>query len=275
MEARSLSRVEARIVLSLEAEGVVEVTLDEIEGRARVSRGFARKLAHALVQKGWLQRVARGRYLLNPARHGAEAIPDTDPFRLGARIARPYYFGFATAAELLGLLPQASRVYYVATPARSAARILHAAQFRRVHVDPSRFFGTREIVRRGERLVVSDVERTILDCLDRPDLSGGLGGVARILESAEGRIRWERLHVYLGRLGQRSLALRLGFLAERVLRRRPPPARWVRRTLPRPTDPYVPLGAPREFGRRGPHDARWRIIRNVPDSVLFAEVDLR
>ncbi|MCI4367036.1 MAG: hypothetical protein L3K08_04735 [Thermoplasmata archaeon] len=275
MEIRSLSRAEARVVLSMEAEGLEDLTLDGVETRAKVSRAFARKIAHTLVQKGWVQRVGRGRYLLNPARHGAESVPDTDPLRLGARIARPYYFGFATAAELHGLLPQASRVYYVVTPVRGGSRWLHAAQFRRVHVAPRRFFGTTEIPRRGERVMVSDVERTVLDCLERPELAGGLGGVARILESAGPTLRWERLDRYLQRLGRRSLALRLGYLAERVRMRRPPPARWVRRTMARPGDPYVPLGPPKEFGRRGVHDGRWHIVQNVGESVLQAEVDLR
>jgi hypothetical protein len=43
----------------------------------------------------------------------------------------------------------------------------------------------------------------------------------------------------------------------------------------RADDPYVPLGSPREFGRRGPHDPRWHVIRNVPTAVLKAEVDVR
>jgi predicted transcriptional regulator of viral defense system len=226
METRSLTRPGARVVLSLEDEGLEDVSLEERQRRAQVSRAFARKIAHTLVQKGWLQRVGRGRYLLNPARHGTEAVPDTDPPRVGTRLARPDYFGYATAAELLGLLPRASRVYYVVTSSRGDSRVRHVAQFLRVHVDPARFFGTRAFVRRGERVVVSDVERTILDCLARPEFSGGLGGFVRVLESAGGRIRWDRLRGYLVRYGERSVAVRLGFLTERLQRPRTPPGRW-------------------------------------------------
>jgi predicted transcriptional regulator of viral defense system len=275
VETRTLSAVEARIVLSLEAEDRAEVSLDSIQKRARVSRGYARKLAHTLVTKGWLQRVGRGEYLLSPARHGPGAYPDTDPLRFGSRIASPYYFGFATAAELLGLLPQASRVYYIVTTARGGARLVHAAQFRRIRIAPERFFGTKQLTRRGETVVVSDLERTLLDCLARPDLGGGLGGVLRMLESAGRNVDWRRLDRYLARLGQRSLALRLGFLVEQLPEGPQPPSAWLRRTVARPAEPYVPLGPPREFGRRGAHDARWHVIRNVPDSLLHAEVDLR
>lgn len=275
MDVRSLSRTEAKIVLSLEAEGAVDLSLDDLRVRAGISSGFARKVAHDLVKKGWLQRVGRGRYLLSPSRHGPDAIPDTDPFRLGSRIVSPYYFGYATAAELLGLLPQASRVYYLVTPKPGSSHWVHAAQFRRIHVAPSRFFGAQPLKRRGESLQVSDTERTVLDCLSRPELSGGLGGVVQVIESAGPRLHWRRLGRYLHRLGRRSLTQRLGFLVELLAPQVRPPKGWLDRWAARPSDSFVPLGAPREFGRRGPHDRRWHIIRNVPETLLRSEVDLR
>lgn len=275
METRSLSRSEARVVLSLESEGELDVTLEGVRERAGVSPGFARKIAHGLVRKGWLQRVGRGRYLLNPSRHGPDAIADTDPFRLGSRIVSPYYFGFVTAAELLGLLPQISRTYYIVTPTRGSGQRVHAAQFRRITVDSSRFFGCQTIVRRGETISISDRERTVLDCLARPELSGGMGGVAKIIESAASTLNWVRLDRYLRRIGSRSLTLRLGYLIEEFGRAARPPARWVDRARGRSAEPYVPLGPPAEFGRRGTHDRRWHLILNVPEARLRAEVDVR
>lgn len=275
MKARSLSRTEARVVLSLEEEGREDTDLKEIASRARISAGFARKVAHDLVQKGWLQRVGRGRYLLNPSSHGPDAIPDLDPLRIGSRIAAPYYFGYATAAELLGLLPQASRVYYVVTPARGTAIRSPVARYRRITVASGRFFGFRELVRRGQTLSVSDAERTVLDCLSRPEFSGGLGGVVQVLTTAARRLDWSKLGGYLERLGSRSLALRLGYLIEwsGPLARAPKP--WLDRLRAQPAEPFVPLGFAKEFGRRGPRDPRWHVIQNVPDAVLRAEVEPR
>ena len=275
MATRSLSRTEARVVLSLEEEGREDLTLAELRVRARISSSFARKVAHDLVRKHWLQRVGRGRYLLNPSRQGAEGVPDTDPLRLGSRLAAPYYFGYATAAELLGLLPQASRVYYVVTPRRGGDLVRPFARIRRVTTAAGRIFGVQELVRRGERLSVSDPERTVLDCLSRPELSGGIGGVVQILSSRAGRMDWARLHRHLDRLGSHSLSRRLGYLLEWLDPRPPVPAGWLERLRARDGGAYVPLGPPREFGRRGPHDARWRIVRNVPEALLRSEVEIR
>jgi predicted transcriptional regulator of viral defense system len=270
---RSLSAIEARVILSLEADGESELSLDTIEQRAEVRRGFARKLAHDLVRKGWIQRVGRGRYLLNPSERGPDALPDTDPLRIGSHIVRPYYFGYASAAELWGFLLQAGRVYYIVTPVRTAVRLDHPAQFRFVRTRPDWFFGSQEMRRRGETLLVSDPERTVIDCVGRPELSGGLGGVAQIIARSKDRLVWRRLSEYLERLGQRSLALRVGFLLERIRPSVIPPANFTDRWRARRGEPWVPLGPPRTFGRRGPHDPRWHIVQNVPDRVLFSEVE--
>ena len=251
------------------------MTLGGIQQRAGVSPGFARKLAHDLVRRGWLQRVRRGTYLLNPSRHGPDALPDSDPLRVGSHLLRRYYFAYATAAELQGLFPQASRVYYLVTTERSRVGSGPQGRFHVVRVQPPHFFGTRSIVRRGETLVVSDPERTVLDCLRRPELSGGMAGVAQIFALAKPRIDWRRLGTYLHRIGRRSLELRCGFLAERVRPSVRPPPHWIRSRLPRAEEPFVPLAPPSVYGRGGPRDRRWHIVRNVSDAQLFAEGELR
>ncbi len=275
MDVRSLSKTEARIVLSLEADDLDLVTLDGIRKRALVSPGFARKLAHDLVRRGWLQRVRRGTYLLNPSRHGPDALPDTDPLRVGSRLVDPYYFGFATAAELEGLFPQASRVYYIVTTTRWVPGKDRADRFRVVRVTPTRFFGIRTVRRRGVELRVSDRERTLIDSLNRPQFSGGMAGVAQIFALAKPKLNWTRLGSYLDRFGNRSLTLRAGFLSEHIRPSIPIPSSWVRARLPDPDEPYVPLGPPKTHGRRGKYDPRWHVIRNVSDALLFAEGEVQ
>jgi predicted transcriptional regulator of viral defense system len=275
VDSRSLSKTEAKIILSMEAERIDLVSLDEVQVRAGVSPGFARKLAHDLVRKGWLQRARRGQYLLNPSSHGPDALRDTDPFRVGSHLVAPYYFGYASAAELEGLLPQASSVYFLVTTARWVPGEVAAHRFRVVHVSPSRFFGVRSLVRRGVSLFVSDLERTVLDCLNRPELAGGMAGASHIFAVAKPRLNWSRLSAYLDRFGSESLRRRARFLSEILRPSVQPPAGWIRRSLPGAREPYVPLGAPKTYGRSGPRDARWRIVRNVSDAELYAEGKIR
>ena len=263
------------MVLGLEARHQDEVSVGGIEELAQVRRGFARKLAHRLVSKGWFVRVGRGRYLLTPSHYGPDAGPEADPLRVGSHLVRPYYFGYGSAAELWGLLLSAGRTYYLASPARAATKIPGPARFRLVHVSPARFFGTTELRRRGTTLVVSDRERTVLDCLQRPELSGGMAGATQVLARAKPTLRWARLARYLRRSGSRSLARRLGYLADHIRPSVRPPQAFLRRLQPGARAPWVPLGSPRSYGRAGRRDPRWRVVLNVPERELFAEADTR
>jgi predicted transcriptional regulator of viral defense system len=274
VESRSLSRTEARVVLTLEAAGQERLDLGDIRRLAKVSPGFARKLAHDLVRKGWIQRTRRGEYVLNPSSAGPDPYPDLDPLRIGSHLAAPYYFGYGTAAELHGLLQQPGRVYYVVTPRRVAARSVGTSRIQPIRTSRERMFGRASLTRRGNRITVSDLERTLVDCLDRPDLSGGMSGVAHAFALAKPRLNWDRLSRYLRRMESRSLQLRLGYLTERVRPSVRAPAGWVERWLPFPASGYVPLAPARRYGRRGPHDARWHVVRNVPDRELFAEGEI-
>jgi len=273
VSVRSLSGTEARVILALEARRQDEVTLDEIEALAHVRRGFARKLAHGLVVKSWLRRVGRGRYLRTPTSYGPDAGPEADPLRIGRHLVRPYYFAYGTAAELWGLSLHPGRTYYLVTPSRTRASVSGAARFHMVRTDPARFFGFADLRRRGETLIVSDRERTVLDCLRRPEYAGGFAGAAQILARAKAKLAWGRLAAYAARLGGRSLQRRLGYLAETLRPSVAPPPAVLARLRPRPADAWVPLGPPRMYGRSGPRDQRWRLLLNVPERELFAEAD--
>jgi predicted transcriptional regulator of viral defense system len=273
--ARSLSPAEARVVLGREAEGEETLRLTDIRRLAAVRPGHARKLAHDLVGKGWLAPIGRGRYLLNPGHHGPDRLPDTDPLRYGSRLVDPYYFAYATAAELRGYLAQAGRVYYIATTRRASFRPRHTARFQFVRLAPSRFFGSEPWTRRGEVLRVSNAERTLLDALDRPELSGGLGGVVQIVRGAAREVSWDRLAAYLRRWGNRSLARRVGYWLDHLPLPRRPPARWVASVLPAASEPFVPLVGGSQFPRQGPRDRRWRLIENVGARRWRSEVEPR
>ncbi len=273
--ARSLSLTEARVILGREAEGPETLDLADVQRLAGVRPVHARKLAHDLLRKGWLARIGRGRYLVNPGHHGPDRLPDADPLRYGSHLVDPYFFAYGTAAELRGYLAQAGRVYYLATPRRVTFRPRHVAQFRFVRLAPDRFFGGVPWRRRGEVLRVSDPERTLLDCLDRPEFSGGLGGVAQVISRGSAEVRWDRLASYLRRRGDRRLARRLGFWLEHLPLVRRPPARWTTAWLPGPTEPPALLAAGREHPRRGTLDPRWRLVENTDPHRWRSEVEPR
>lgn len=137
-------------------------------------------------------------------------------------------------------------------------------RFRIVRVKPRKFFGSHGY-RAGESHVeVTDREKTIVDCLDRPDLSGGLDQVAKALLSGDGDFDWDRTTRYLRRFGSGAVVKRYGFLVEALGLTHPPEPRMLDEWLDLRTagisklDPSTP---------RKPHRiaTRWRIEVNLPE----------
>ena len=64
--------------------------------------------------------------------------------------------------------------------------------------------------------MISDREKTAIDCIDRPALAGGVGETATILATASRRFDWNKAADYLERINSGALVRRFGWLVDHV-----------------------------------------------------------
>ena len=213
---RSLSPQESRVVLHMAQHGSREVERQEIIDMLRVSPQAADHVIRSLRRKGWLERASWGRYLLVPPEMGPDAIGESNVLALASRIAQPYYFGYGTAAMHYGFTTQHRRVVQLVTSMRARNRRVLDTEVRIVNPVPGKFFGFGPADVLGYTVMMSDHEKTAIDCIDRPDLAGGEGEAATILATACRRIDWHKAAGYLDRMSSKTLTRRCGWLAERA-----------------------------------------------------------
>jgi predicted transcriptional regulator of viral defense system len=211
---RSLSPLESRIVLVLTEQGKREISRSEIVQLLGVSIKAADHVIHSLRRKGWLERASWGKYLLITPDQGPEALGESNLLALSSRIAEPYYIGFGTAATYYGFTTQHRNVIWLVTPKRLRDRQVGEAQVRIVNPVKRKFFGFGLVDVLGYKVLLSDREKTVIDCVDRPELAGGIGEVAYILATASRRFDWEKAVDYLERIGSSSLICRFGWLVD-------------------------------------------------------------
>jgi predicted transcriptional regulator of viral defense system len=131
----------------------------------------------------------------------------------------PGYIGGRTAAEHWDLTEQIFRdiVVFTARPIRERTKQTGGAQFTLRRIPESRIFGTSAVWRGQTKVMVSDIDRTILDMLSDPSIGGGIQHVEdcldRYLQKEESNTA--RLIEYADRLANGAVFKRLGFLAER------------------------------------------------------------
>ena len=210
---RSLSPQESKVVLALSEQGRRETTREDVIRVLGTSPEAADHVIRSLRRKGWLERGGWGHYLLIPPDQGWQALGESNILALASSIASPYYFGFATAATHYGLTTQLRSTIFLVTPKHVRPKEIQGTKIRIVKVAPRRFFGFGPVDALGYQVMMSDREKTVLDCIDRPPLAGGIGEAATILATAARRFDWEKATSYLQQIGSVSLVRRLGWLA--------------------------------------------------------------
>ena len=265
----SLSNAEASFLTALAASGKQIFAMKdgyEVLGEGNSTRNTLARL----VAKGWLERIEKGKYLIVPLEAGPGRTWTEDAHVIAGHLVSPGVVGYWSALYYWNLTEQVPRVTCVQTTARKEnrrPRVL-GMRFRIVRVKPRKFFGNHGY-RAGESHVeVTDREKTIVDCLDRPDLSGGLDQVAKALLSGDGEFDWDRTTMYLCRFGSGAVVKRYGFLVEALGLTHPPEPRMLDEWLDLRTagisklDPSTP---------RKPHRiaTRWRIGVNLLEEGLL------
>jgi predicted transcriptional regulator of viral defense system len=273
MTDRSLSPLEAKLILHLEWEKQFVVTTEEVMQILNVSYDHARQVVHRLARDRWLSLITPGIYELIPAERGEHAFEDTNPLFIGGALVDPYYFSFATASFFHGLSTQASQTVFIATNQNRPRRILvRGKEYRLVHQPIYKFFGWSEVDAYGSQVNMAEPEKTILDCLDHPAYTGDIPEVATMLWRGKSSLDWQKLVAYSVRFKTQTILQRLGYLIDLL---KLPIIDQARRVLLTKVDGKNKcyLGRPRLWNTGGNYDSTWGVIDNIPQRELLAEIE--
>ena len=273
--ARSLSPLEAKLILHLEWEKQPVVTIKETMDILGCSYDHARQILSRLAHNRWLMSITPGKYELIPAERGEHAFPDMNPLFIGSTLVTPYYFSFATGAFFHGLSTQASATVYIATTVQKKRRrvTIRGKEYRLVVQPAHKFFGAVEVDAYGTSVMMAEREKTVLDCLDRPAYAGDLPEVAAMLWWGRGQLDWERLAEYAPRFRSQALIQRLGYLTGLLDIPLSDTAQETLKASMGQSTSY--LGRPARWGTGGEYDATWSIVDNMPRQELLAEIEVR
>ncbi len=216
------------------------------------NRGY--KLLHRLEGRGFIKRLARGRYVVVGLGVG-EVLGQ--PFFLGTRLVEPSYISYWSALHFYGWTEQAPRLIFVANTKRSGRRRVEAYAFRLVKLRPSRFFGYTLESQGPYEFPIAEREKAIVDSLWRPSLVGGMEEVSKCLRGAIDELKLEVLESYTLGMDARTLASRLGFLLERL-------GKDSKALGNNASSVYVKLDP--DGPRRGRFHARWKVIDNLREA---------
>lgn len=212
-----LSTRESRLLSRLASEGHQIISIDDIETTLEVPSNTAREIASRLTEKGWLDRLLPGRYLIIPLAAGEEAIYTTHEYLIATHVAEPMYIGYYSALSHHGLTEQVPRTVYVVTPTRAQSREIHGVPYRVTTITERKFFGFEPTSIEGTTVHVSDLEKTLVDCADHPEFCGGIRELATAMVAADEQgCSWRTVGEYLDHLDNGAATKRIVYLADQL-----------------------------------------------------------
>jgi len=249
---RGLGGSTAELLHKLRRRGLVFTFREALEVSG-YDRQYLKLILYLLERGGWIERVERGKYVILPL----EAEKDRytlHEFVVGSILVKSSAIAYWSALHFHGLTEQMPGVVFVQTISRKKRRelVVFNTVYRIVRVVKRKFFGLEPVWVEGSKVYVTDKEKTIIDCLDKPQYCGGIIEVYKALK--DGNLDVEKLSKYLTLFGSGAVAKRLVYLAELVGLDLNIPGRLIKKGIVL-LDPTMP--------RRGWVDYRLKLLINL------------
>ncbi len=170
------------------------------------------------IKAGNLIRIRRGLYAVVP--QGASAntfLPD--PYLIAAKLTNDAIISYHSALAFYGKSYSVSHQFCISTQARSTKILFRDDLFRLILLPKTlretqqQNFDVKKIIYRGCQIAITGFERTLVDTLDRPDLSSGWEEIWRSLESIE-YLDIDKIIQYAILLGNATTTALVGFYLE-------------------------------------------------------------
>lgn len=212
---KTLGPVSANLITQFQKMGKTIFTLEDagrIYGKDQFATG---DFLSELVKRGVLARIKAGVYLI--LQTGAENTQLRNWPIIAREIATPhlYFISHYSAMRIHGMTSHPIIDIYITVSVRLPDKKLKDLQYHFIYSKKEHFWGIQSHwATKQERVEVSDLERTVLDGLDRPDICGGLTDVARGIWVKQNDIDWTKLVQYAKKFKTKAAVKRLGFIVE-------------------------------------------------------------
>lgn len=177
--------------------------LNRIESDIGVQFKNLNEVLENLEQKGFLKRIEKGKYVRSIF---------NDPYVIGNLLIEESAIAYWSALHLHGLTPRFPNVIFLQSTKRKNNKRVFGVEYKFVFVSNRKFQGIIENGYGNLQYRITDINKTIVDCFDLPQYSGGFTELVQAFSSAKSNSR--DLINYAESINNIAAIKRMGFLAE-------------------------------------------------------------
>ena len=177
-----------------------------------------RELLSDMTKRGLLMRLKDGVYHIIPYEANAETfMPDWHLIAEYLIKDTPHYIGYYSALQIHNLITQPSlkEQIVVAKQVRPSEIKIKKIPFQFIYHNEKHFFGAKKVwIDNFNKVMCSDLEKTFIDCLFKPDYAGGIVEIAKAIYASKEKINYNTLLEYAKKFGSQAVIKRFGLILE-------------------------------------------------------------
>mgnify|MGYP000894299233 CR=1 FL=1 len=264
---KTLGPQAVNLVTTLYEENKAVFRLEDVRRILDIQEQLAMSFVRQLVNRGVAGRLKPGLFILVPLELGREKEYMGSPLIVARELTagKDYYLSHGTAMEIHGMVTQPQLIVHITMMERRRPLHILGTDFQFITCKKEHFFGTSEHwATKQEKVIVSDMEKTVIDGLRQPEYCGGITEISKGIWIRRLNLDLDRLIAYALRMDIGAVIRRLGYILELYEIGSPENRENLRNHL---TNTYVkldPLLPP-----EGSFIRKWRLHLNVsPDELL-------
>jgi predicted transcriptional regulator of viral defense system len=228
------------------------------------------QLLSDMTKRGLLMRLKEGVYYVIPYEADPENyMPDWHLVAQCLVKGAPHYIGYYSALQIHNLITQPSlkEQIVVSKQQRPSEIRIKDVPFQFIYHNEKHFFGMKKMwIDNFHQVHCSDLEKTLIDCLFKPDYAGGIVEIARALYVSRDQINFNTLLDYVKRFRSQAVIKRLGFLLEMLETGSGITAHLHQMR----SASYVALDT--ELPKTGKMISRWSIVQNIESETIHSAI---
>ena len=256
--SENLSQHQIDFMLVLEENEMDIFNLSELKDMVNDSFSDVNDLVENLVHKKILSRIERGKYCRSNFR---------DENVIGTFVARESAIAYWSALNAHGLTEQFPNTIFVQTTFPKKNKTIFGTKYQFVRIAERKRCGIQKLGYGYHSYSITDVEKTIIDCFDLPQYSGGYAELIKAFREA--KLRPSKMIDYCEAIDNIALTKRMGFLSEFL--EKPGMKTFVKYAKTKVNPKYNLLDP--QGGDSGEFIADWKLRLNISKQEIVGIVD--
>ena len=186
-------------------------SIKDAEKITSTNKNVLKVIFSRLEKSGWIERIEKGKYMIIPlgAKKGKFTLHE---FIIGSFLVDLSIISYWSALNYYGFTEQIPKTVFIQTTARKKKQTLtiFGVDYKIIRMKPEKIFGTDKVWFENLSILITNKEKTIIDCLDKPQLCGGIIEVIKAIKSNDYDI--DRLIQYSRKINNTGVIRRLGYI---------------------------------------------------------------